>query len=137
MSRRPPWTEGEVAELRRLAADHTAVEIAAVIGRSEGSVRHHARRLGLRCATAGTGRARADYVSERSDYQGDDEQPTQWVGYETRDLSATTSCTPQRRIVTLAACIDGYTDATAHSRGTPCDGCAAGARRRRDYARTP
>lgn len=55
----------------------------------------------------------------------------QWV---TLEVSAETAECPSQGTVRLADCIDGYVDATACERGTPCDGCAIGRARRAAWA---
>jgi hypothetical protein len=57
--------------------------------------------------------------------------PSQWVRFE---ASAETAECPSQGVVKLADCIDGYVDATACERGTPCDGCPIGRQRRAAWA---
>ena len=56
---------------------------------------------------------------------------TRWVTFE---VSAETAECPSQGTVRLADCIDGYVDATACERGTPCDGCPVGRARRAAWA---
>lgn len=46
----------------------------------------------------------------------------------------TVQCAREPRTVTLAACLDGYVDATATGRQSPCNQCPTGRARRADYA---
>lgn len=46
----------------------------------------------------------------------------------------TVPCAREPRTVALAACIDGYVDATATGRPSPCNQCPTGRARRADYA---
>lgn len=46
----------------------------------------------------------------------------------------TAPCPPAKTTVALAACIDGYVDATATGRQSPCNQCPTGRARRADYA---
>lgn len=46
----------------------------------------------------------------------------------------TAQCAREPRAVTLAACIDGYVDATATGRKSPCNQCPTGRARRAAYA---
>lgn len=57
--------------------------------------------------------------------------PSQWVLFEP---SAETVECPTSGTVRLADCIDGYVDATACERGTPCDSCSIGRQRRAAWA---
>jgi hypothetical protein len=44
------------------------------------------------------------------------------------------ACNPAKTTVALAACIDGYVDATATGQQSPCNQCPTGRARRADYA---
>jgi len=57
--------------------------------------------------------------------------PMSWVTFE---VSAETVECPTSGTVKLADCIDGYVDATACERGTPCDSCPIGRQRRAAWA---
>ncbi len=57
--------------------------------------------------------------------------PMSWITFE---ASAETAECPSQGAVRLADCIDGYVDATACERGTPCDGCPIGRARRAAWA---
>jgi len=57
--------------------------------------------------------------------------PMAWITFE---ASAETAECPSQGVVRLADCIDGYVDATACERGTPCDGCPIGRQRRAAWA---
>ena len=46
----------------------------------------------------------------------------------------TVPCAREPRTVALAACLDGYVDATATGRKSPCNGCPTGRARRAAYA---
>jgi len=57
--------------------------------------------------------------------------PMSWITFE---ASAETAECPSQGTVRLADCIDGYVDATACERGTPCDSCPIGRQRRAAWA---